>query len=583
VTRTLVLGRAAGQAQLWVSHGGALSGMSNLAIGTAGGQGLLKLSDAGSRIDGSAASFAQASIGSGGGQGVAQLSGGGQWRIAAPQAVTLLVGSGSNGSGASTGQLTLQGAGSRLDLESGGWADASTTFNPQLSVGTSGGSGQLTIAAGAVLALNGGNPSTPARAAYTQVNIGNGLGSSGNLLVQGAGARLELSGSDARLLVGINGGAGTAALRDGAAIAGTYLGVGVSNGGGILHMNASSIALSGQWGSQSLGPRLAIGAGSSGMGQVNLSAGSLVTLDNGGVGDGAALVLGGVTSTPLGSGTLMVNGGSRIDILSQPHEAAALIGQTGIGTADFSGASQLNVAGGGIFVARFPGSIGTLRLREGSSATASWVGVGAQPGGLAGGQGWLNVTSGSVLNAEVLDIGPQGTVSGSGTLNAAQIHLNGGVLRPGDSPGTLTLNGAFDAAAGSQLVLEVQAQGDSFVTDHLIFAQGAAIDLGALQISFHFLGNTNPNAFQASGGFQIGNFLMQEQQGGGGPQGLDASLFNQVSFSATADAYHFDSFSFSAAGGAVFAAQPVPEPATWGMLLLGLMFTLRRLPRPARR
>jgi len=583
VTRTLVLGRAAGQAQLWVSHGGALSGMSNLAIGTAGGQGLLKLSDAGSRIDGSAASFAQASIGSGGGQGVAQLSGGGQWRIAAPQAVTLLVGSGSNGSGASTGQLTLQGAGSRLDLESGGWADASTTFNPQLSVGASGGSGQLTIAAGAVLALNGGNPSTPARAAYTQVNIGNGLGSSGNLLVQGSGARLELSGSDARLLVGINGGAGTAALRDGAAIAGTYLGVGVSNGGGILHMNASSIALSGQWGSQSLGPRLAIGAGSSGMGQVNLSAGSLLTLDNGGVGDGAALVLGGVTSTPLGSGTLMVNGGSRIDILSQPHEAAALIGQTGIGTADFSGASQLNVAGGGIFVARLPGSIGTLRLREGSSATASWVGVGAQPGGLAGGQGWLNVTSGGVLNAEVLDIGPQGTVSGSGTLNAAQIHLNGGVLRPGDSPGTLTLNGAFDAAAGSQLVLEIQGDGQhGFVTDQLIFGQGTAIDLGALQISFHFLGNTDPNAFQAGGGFQIGNFLMQ-QQGAGGLQGLDAGLFQQVSFSASADAYHFESFSFNAAGGAVFSAQPVPEPATWGMLLLGLMFTLRRLPRPARR
>jgi hypothetical protein len=102
-------------------------------------------------------------------------------------------------------------------------------------------------------------------------------------------------------------------------------------------------------------------------------------------------------------------------------------------------------------------------------------------------------------------------------------------------------------------------------------------------VSFHFLGNTSPSAFQSSGGFQVGSFLMQQQAGGGGVQGLDASLYSQVSFSATADAYRFDSFSFTAAGGAVFSAQPVPEPASWGMLLLGLAFMARRLPRRAQR
>jgi len=47
-----------------------------------------------------------------------------------------------------------------------------------------------------------------------------------------------------------------------------------------------------------------------------------------------------------------------------------------------------------------------------------------------------------------------GTINGSGTLKG-KLQNNGGTVAPGNSPGTLTINGAFEQAAGGTLAIEI--------------------------------------------------------------------------------------------------------------------------------
>jgi len=62
---------------------------------------------------------------------------------------------------------------------------------------------------------------------------------------------------------------------------------------------------------------------------------------------------------------------------------------------------------------------------------------------------------------------------------------------------------------------------------------------------------------------------------------LQPLAYAGTQFSATAAGYSITNFSYSATGGAVFTAAPVPEPSTWAMMfagitLLGAMAARRR-------
>ena len=107
----------------------------------------------------------------------------------------------------------------------------------------------------------------------------------------------------------------------------------------------------------------------------------------------------------------------------------------------------------------------------------------------------------------------------------------------------------------------------------MLFGVGRTLDLAALNVEFRFLGDTNPNAFQASGDFDIDTFLVRQ-----GGTAIDHSLLASTTFSARAEGYTFTSFSFTADGGAVFNAVPVPEPASWALMLAGaaVLLALRR-------
>jgi hypothetical protein len=190
------------------------------------------------------------------------------------------------------------------------------------------------------------------------------------------------------------------------------------------------------------------------------------------------------------------------------------------------------------------------------------------------------------LNAQTVVIGTNGFLGGTaGSINAATV-INYGTFSPGSSPGSFTINADFIARAGSRLVLEVQADGlGGFLTDQVFFKGGQALQLDQMNIEFRFLGLTDPQAFKDSGGFDIQSFLsLADASGTLTP--LPTSLFSAVNFTAQAQNYVFNSFSFDPTKGAAaadFALTPVPEPGTWMMLALGLCGLVVRIKSHAGR
>jgi hypothetical protein len=97
--------------------------------------------------------------------------------------------------------------------------------------------------------------------------------------------------------------------------------------------------------------------------------------------------------------------------------------------------------------------------------------------------------------------------------------------------------------------------------------------LGGLQVTFSFLGGTDPTAFQSAGLFDIGQFLRV------GSEPIAPALLAGASYAATSTAFVIENFSYSPQAGASFAATPVPEPATWLLWLAGLAAGARLVRR----
>jgi hypothetical protein len=361
---------------------------------------------------------------------------------------------------------------------------------------------------------------------------------------------------------------GQLSVLNGGSVSAIGINVGRSGGVGVLKVDNASLTFSGQQAAGNLsGGFFAVGNGG-GIGVVSIDHGSLVTLSNMGS-SGAGVTLGGSAAYAGGEGGLTLAGGSTILIEAQSGLGGVTIGREGSGFMRMRGASVLSNVGGNLQIGRMADSDGTVIVSEGSSVSSGWVGVGRQKladGSHAdGGTGTLILID-STLTADEIVIGSKGFLCGTGTISGNIV--NHGIFCPGNSPGRLRLDGGFSAMAGSRMILEVEGDAaGGFKTDEVIF--GAAVDLTGLQIEFRFLGATDPNAFQAAGGFEIGSFLGRDD-GAGGMLALDEASFQAVQFSAQADAYVISDFSFSAADGASFTAVPVPEPQSWALLLLGL-------------
>nr|WP_316638659.1 PEP-CTERM sorting domain-containing protein [uncultured Roseateles sp.] len=582
----LQVGRALGSASLSVLSGAEVNGAWYTSVGRDASFGELLIDGSGSLLSmtglsttavAGAQQNAIMDIGRNG-TGVVNVRNGGQIVFNATEARTNGPQLSLGRDAASSGTLNIDGAGSVVSLKAasvlagGGPGEA---FNPLVRIGREG-SGQLSITNGGKLLMEGQAVSTVANSRSTTLLVG-GIsdvlnGGRGIALVSGAGSQIALSGSDAYIGVGHGPQSnGQLTVQNQGMVSATNMNVGRSGGVGVLKLDAATLNLSGQQTGNNLsGAGLSVGVGG-GIGVATIGNGSVVNISNMGSA-GASLNLGGSGVYPLGDGSLTLSGGSAIHITAAPGLAAMSVGRDGTAFARVRGGSSIDLGDGSLYVGRLTGSDGTLIISENSSITAGWVGVGRRKitGGDTDGGSATMVINNSVLTAPTIVIGTNGFLGGNGTINGTV--TNYGIFSPGNSPGTMVINGAYSAAAGSRLIMEVESDGmGGFKTDQVVFGEGSLLDLSALKVEFRFLGNTDPNAFKSSGGFDVDTFF--RSRGAGGDSDLAHTLFATASFTAQADHYAISNFTFSADGGAAFSAVPVPEPGAWALMFSGLLLT----------
>ena len=580
----LQVGFRLGSASMSIDSGGSASGMFYVSVGRNASFGELVVDGVGSllRVDGTATAAANTNsapaymeIGRNGGNGTVTVSNGGRIEVLATLGATNGTGMGIGRDANSAGTLNIQSAGVVLFRSSSSApGTAAETANPSVRVGREG-SGTLNISGGGKLLLEGGGVSTPTNRRSTNLFIGGlndtAVGGRGIATVTGAGSEIKLTGQDSFIGVGIGPqSSGQLTVSAGATVSGIGMNVGRSGGVGVLKLDTGHLVFSGQQTAGNLsGAFLGFGSGGTGIGTGLIINGSTVTLINLGTA-GAGLSIGGTTPFPGGDGSLTLSGGSSIAVTAAPGLAYLNVGRDGSALLRLRGASSINLGDGVMTLGRLSGGDGTVIVSEASTVTTGWLGVGRNKtatGSVDGGTGTLLLIN-STLTAQTIVIGSNGFLGGTGTITGNVTNF--GIFAPGNSPGTLEITGAFSAEAGSRLILEVQADGQGgFATDRVIFGAGQALDLAALNVEFRFLGATNPNTFQSSGGFGTNTFF--QARGTDGVLGVLApSVFATASFAATSDAYTISQFSFSAAGGASFTATPVPEPETAAMLIAGL-------------
>ncbi len=579
----LNVANSVGTAFLDVRDGGLVDGMFYAAIGRSGGTALLTVDGAGSvfRVDGTASASANGvtsagvfDIGRNGGNGTATISNGARLELLADTSTASGLAMSLGRDANSAGTLNIQSGGVvLLRSSSNAPGTAQETWNPFVRIGRDGG-GTLNIDSGGKLLLDGGGVSTPDERRSTSLYIGGSsettVGGRGLATVAGAGSEIRVTGNDTYIAVGHGPQSnGQLTVRDGGAVYGMGMVLGRSGGVGVLNVDAGTLGMSGQQNAGTLaGAYFVVGDGG-GVGVATLANGSVLRLSNLGT-SGAGITMGGSSYASGGDGSLTLTGGSRIEVVAAPGLAGVSVGREGSAILRLRGASSLDLSDGVLAIGRNSGSDGTVIASEGSSITAGWVGVGARKtdaGDVDGGTGTFVLVN-STLDASQIVIGTNGFLGGTGTING--MVTNRGIFAPGNSPGRLEINGGFVAEAGSRLILEVQADGQGgFKTDELVFNAGQPLDLSTLKVEFRFLGATDPNAFQASGRFGTDTFF-QLKAADGSIGGLAPALFASASFSASAASYTISNFSFDAATGAHFSAQPVPEPGTTALLLAGL-------------
>lgn len=564
-------------------------------VGRNGGTGSLLVSGAGSHYAGSGTGVGAANgpaglnVGRNGSSGTVTVSAGGRISIddgggdsrVSGFSPGLNIGRDANG----TGAMLITGAGSVVELSSSSRVPAAgvaDNLNPFVGIGwgSTSAAGQLTVAGGGQLLVTGNALSTSATNRTTHLAIGGNsdtaLSGTGSVLVSGAGSAIRVQGSDAFIGVGRNG-TGSLTVANGGLVAATIMNVGRASAGvGNLSVNAGTVELTGQYTSSPFGAGLSIG-NRGGVGSASLANGSLLSISN--TGDaGVTLNLGGTSPNPLGTGTLLVSGGSQVRLQAKPGQASMTVARDGTGIASVGGASSIDVGDGEVVLGRLPGSFGQLLLSGNSTLNAGYVGVASQIGGIDGGLGRLIVNA-STLTATTLEIGTGGYLGGTGgTINANII--NRGTISPGNSPGDLVINGSLQNLSGGRVLLEVEADGaGGFVTDRLVFNPAAgAPDFSAAQFTFAFLGNTDPAAFIASGGFNLDTFL-RSGSSAEASSGLSSTFapgtdwsqrVTTQQISVSSSSYNVADLTISPTGGISGTVTAVPEPGPAVLLLAGL-------------
>lgn len=488
----------------------------------------------------------------------------------------------------STGQMNVDGPGSSVLITAG------TGMAPYIGIGRDAATGSLSITGGGRVEVSsthasvpnpGGTGYLPGDVSLFDIgrrNDGGAAGiNSGAVQVWGAGSTLALTGNaDALLIVGRGqGGNGTLDVRAGGTVSGKALFVGQEAGSsGMLIVDGGTVILDGvlQGGpSGGGGAALSVGRGG-GFGTAFLSNGSTVSISS--TAPGAGLGAASSSLIPGGSGLINVTGGSTVTVSGPDarvaigtQATAALAGNGVLNILDAGSAVTAQGAGASVRIGGTANSWGFVTVGTGASLSATAL-IGVAHDGTAStlGRGTLAV-NGSVTAADLI-VGSNGLVTGSGTIHADV--TNHGVFNPGNSPGRLTIDGAFDNSGGT-LVLEVLDLGNGqFAYDEIVFSDLDKVVMGDGSVRFVFLGDTDPLAFVDAGLFDLGTFF-KAVDGNGNVQGLDDSrlgLFGSVDFSAESTAFDISNLRFDPQTGAgtLVATAAVPLPATLALVLTGL-------------
>jgi T5SS/PEP-CTERM-associated repeat protein len=466
----------------------------------------------------------------------------------------------------STGTMSvLEGATVRI----GDNGQAANAFGTALEIGRNQSSGTVLVAgAGSSIDVS----KTGAGARLPGVFVGNT--GSGRLDVIDGGLVRVLGGGQRDLYVGNAAGAnGVLNVARGGQVSASFAAIGNAGGVGTTLLDAGTLRLDGlvEFQATSIGAGLRIGRGAGSSGDVRMINGASIVIDRAHA--NSSINLGGSGQLPGGEGTLRLETGSSIRFVGSPLDSRIDVGgPQGRGTLLVSGASTIDLGGSGsLQVGSRDGSVGLFRLEAGSTVNAAaTLAVGRNPGDTTHGNGTAIING--VFNVGTVYNGTGGYVGGLGTLNATGAIVNEGTWNVGNTPGTMTINAAsFTNGPGGRFVLEIEAlPGGGFVTDHVIFGAGTALDFSGGEIVFDFLGSADPTRFLGEGLFSLAQFFAIED-GSGGLRSLDPRLFDAAAFSAEADRYRFERFAFNPSSGATFVATAVPIPATLALSTLGLV------------
>lgn len=390
--------------------------------------------------------------------------------------------------------------------------------------------GALAVSDGASFLVDGG-------ALHATVVVGRDAGGTGELVVT-QGSTFEIAGQDASLVVGREG-TGTVQI----------IGAGVLVQGADTDIVDTGVQIS----------RDLDGDGQAGTGSVLVDHGSLTVQAS-----DAFMSIG-----TDGKGELTVQNDGVVNIQGTGGYGYIAVGRFGDGELNITGGSEVNVTSAtpdsSVYVAEAPGSVGTVVVDgRGSTLDAGErlaIGYRFRLEAL-GGTGTVSLRNGGAIEATDIHVSSTGFLGGAGAV-IGNIHNDGGVIGPGNSPGALDVSGDLTQNAG---FLEIEIAGLGPGQYDILNVDGTVNFLGG-SILFIFLDGFLPKAND------IVDFLIADAI-----LGLDNLTF---AYRGAAPGFQF-AVDGTRSGGLQFVAindaTAVPEPSTLASLVIGLftMFLIRR-------
>ena len=461
-------------------------------------------------------------------------------------------------------------------LPAGAQADFPTNGGV-LRTGSSSGGGSITVNDGSQIVLGEGSDEDPGISSAS-FNIGRRGSFSNSLTIEGEGSLVQLDGAGYSPIngwVGRDGANGLLTIRD----------------GGVLRFRNTQTEVRN---SQS-GAQLAIGAGAPpGQGDLVIDDGELhlssdqftsfmeVGREPGTVGSAQVTGPNGLLSLEApnddaiftvardagSAGSVSISQNARMSVSGA--DARLIIGSNDGSNGDVSvaeggqvsvtGTSTANIQIGAAFpdFGKAAAGDGALSIDgPGSQATVNgsvFVGSASRFGEGGTGSGALIVSDGGVLDAENVFIGEGGLLTGDGGEIRANVFLEGGLLSPGASPGTMTIFGDL-TLAGGVLDLEpfdlLNVQGNLFIEEKTTLRINAGDGSGLTNGDIRTL-------LSVAGGLSLDLDLLEIALIGGGTNQLIRPIFGTA--------------------GVSLEVAPVPIPLPGALLLggLGLLAAFRR-------